>query len=325
MPKMKLSDIKTNSDYLRLDSDVDMLAKSIEQVGLIHPLSVNEQNELLSGGRRFSAIQKLGWDEVEVTIVKKSELEQELISIDENLVRKSLNKLQFEKCLNRGRKIYEELNPDVNKISMDTKKLTTAEKAEKKEEEMADTSSFAAINADKLGLSKSVIKGAIKRDALSSEKVKEARNQGAINAGQVNELIRLNKKDQDKALEHVNKHSIKEIRQFVDTATKTSLDEAIEVDKNTVKLPKEYVQFINLGKRLNKVLEKILSEQIVYNGEETKKIKTEALKMTDYLSDFLYLQSSGTLKVESSDETPEDQEFRSEKSDHEDKVISAEL
>ena len=304
MPKMKLSDIKTNSDYLRLDSDVDMLAKSIEQVGLIHPLSVNEKNELLSGGRRFSAVQKLGWDEVEVIKVKKSELEQELISIDENLVRKSLSKLQFEKCLNRGRKIYEELKPSASKISMDTKKLTTAEKAEKKEEELADTSSFAAINAEKLGLSKSVISSAIKRDALSSEKVKEARNQGSINAGQANELIRLPKKDQDKALQHVRKHSIKEIRNFIDTASKTSLDEAIEADKTIVKLPKEYVQFINLGKRMNKVLGKILSEQMIYSGEETKKIKNEALKMTDHLSDFLYLQANGSLKVESHDKAP---------------------
>ena len=137
MPKMKLSDIKTSSPYLRLDSTVDMLAKSIEQVGLIHPLSVNEKNELLAGGRRYCAVKNLGWDEVEVTVVDKSELEQELISIDENLVRKSLSKLQFEKCLNRGRTIYEELNPTVPKVSMDTKKLTTAEKAEKKEEEMA--------------------------------------------------------------------------------------------------------------------------------------------------------------------------------------------
>jgi len=72
-----------------------MLAKSIEQVGLIHPLSINKDNELLAGGRRYSAIKKLGWDKVEVTVVDNSELEQELISIDENLVRKPLSKLKY--------------------------------------------------------------------------------------------------------------------------------------------------------------------------------------------------------------------------------------
>jgi ParB family chromosome partitioning protein len=300
--KMKFSDIKTNSQYLRLDSNVDMLVKSIEQVGLIHPLSVNENNELLAGGRRYCALEILGWKEVEVTIVNKSELEQELISIDENLVRKSLSKLQFEKCLNRGRSIYEELTPSASKISMDTKKLTTAEKSEKKEQEIADKTSFAAINSEKLGLSKSVISGAIKRDALSSKKVKEARSQGEINAGQANELIRMSKAEQDKVLPHIKQHSIKEIRKLIDTVSDTSVEEAIEADKKQAKLPTEYVQFINLSKRLNKTLAKILLEQMTYTGLETNKIANEAIKLTDHLSDFLALQSNGSLTIDSTEE-----------------------
>lgn len=299
---MNVSDIKINSEYLRLDSDIDMLAKSIEQVGLIHPLSINDKNELLAGGRRYSAIKKLGWTEVNVTLVNKSDLEQELISIDENLVRKSLSKLQFEKCLNRGRKIYEELNPSASKISMDTKKLSTAEKAEKKEQEAADESSFAAINSQKLGLSKSVISGAIKRDALSSQKVKEARSQGEINAGQANELIRLSKKEQDKVLPHIKKHSIKEIRKLVDATSDTSVEEAIEADKKQAKLPKEYIQVINLSKRLNKTLAKILVEQMTYSGPETKNIIKEADQLGELLTDFLFLQTEGPNKKYSTDE-----------------------
>jgi ParB family chromosome partitioning protein len=303
MGKMKFSDIKTNSTYLRLDSDVDMLAKSIEQVGLIHPLSVNDKNELLAGGRRYSAIKKLGWTEVEVSLVTKSELEQELISIDENLVRKSLSKLQFEKCLNRGRKIYEELNPSAKKVSMDTTKLSTAQKAEKKEQDELDESSFAAINSEKLGLSKSVISGAIKRDALSSQMVKDARNQGEINAGQANELIRMSKAEQDKVLPHIKKHSIKEVRKLVDSVADSSVEDAIEADRRQAKLPKEYIQVINLSKRLNKTLAKILVEKMTYAGPETKSIMKEGVQLTDLLSDFLFLQTEGSNKKHSSDES----------------------
>jgi len=302
LAKIKFSDIKTNSKYLRLNSKIDMLAKSIEQVGLIHPLSINKDNELLAGGRRYSAIKKLGWDKVEVTVVDNSELEQELISIDENLVRKPLSKLQFEKCLNRGRTIYEELNPNATKISMAPKKLTTAEKTEKKEQELADKSSFAAINSEKLGLSKSVISGAIKRDALSSKKVKEARSQGEINAGQANELIRMSKSDQDKVLPHIKKHSIKDIRKLIDQVASTDVDQALENDKKQQKLPKEYVQVINLSKRLNKVLAKILLENMKYSGNETNKIANESKKLTDHLSDFLELQSSIPAKDNFKDE-----------------------
>ncbi len=300
--KMKLSEIKTNNHYLRLNSNVDMLAKSIDQVGLIHPLSVNSKKELLAGGRRYCAIKNLGWDEVEVIVVKKPDPEQELISIDENLVRKSLSKLQFEKCLNRGRKIYEELNPSATKISMDTKKLSTAEKAEKKEQELADNTSFAAINSEKLGLSKSVITGAIKRDALSSKKVKDARNQGEISAGQANELIRMSKQDQDKALPYIKKHTIKEIRKLVDNVKTSGVEEAIKIDKKQARLPKEYVQIINLSKRLNKVLGKILLEQITYVGPEAKKIAKETGNLHDNLSDFLEIQSDHPSSADLSNE-----------------------
>lgn len=284
--KMKLSDIKINSKYLRLDTDVDLLAKSIEQVGLIHPLSVNEKNELLAGGRRFSAVKSLGWDEVEVNVVSKSDLEQELISIDENLVRKALDKLQFEECLNRGREIYEELNPTVSKVSLETKKLTTAEKAEEKEKEEADTSSYAAVSAEKLGLSKSVIKSAIKRDALSSKKVKEARSQGEISAGQANELIRMSKDDQDKILPHIKKHTIKDIRKLVDNASKSNVDAALLADKTEPKLPKEFTQVMSLSKRINKFLSKINLEQMTYEGPESKKIATEINKLNSQIQEF---------------------------------------
>ena len=296
---MKLSEIKTDREYLRLDSDVETLAKSIDQVGLIHPLSVNEDNELLAGGRRYCAVKSLGWEEVEVSVVKRSDLEQELISIDENLVRKPLDKLQFEKCLNRGREIYEELNPTASKISLETKKLSPAEK---KEQDVADTSSFAAVSAEKLGLSKSVISGAIKRDALSSKKVKEARSLGEISAGQANELIRMPKAEQDKILPHIKKHTIKDIRKLIDQAADAGVDAAIEVDKKQPKLPKEYAQVINLSKRLNKTLAKILLEQMNYSGPETKSIAKEMVKLTDHLSGFLSMLSNGSNKEDSTDE-----------------------
>jgi len=119
---------------------------------------------LLAGSRRFQAITELGWKEVDAHVVDRDVLQQELISIDENLVREPLNKLELEKCLNRGREIYEQLNPDANKIDI-----------------------------SKTGLSKSVIKSAIKRDALAADSVKQARSQGELNASQTNEIIQLDK------------------------------------------------------------------------------------------------------------------------------------
>ena len=47
-------------------SDVDDLVQSIDEVGLLQSLVVNQHNQVISGNRRFSAIQQLAWDEVEV-------------------------------------------------------------------------------------------------------------------------------------------------------------------------------------------------------------------------------------------------------------------
>lgn len=60
--------------------------------GLIHPLLVNRNNELIAGERRLESAKRLGWKTVEVFVVdKKDELERLEIEVEENLQRKNLN------------------------------------------------------------------------------------------------------------------------------------------------------------------------------------------------------------------------------------------
>ncbi|MBU1067903.1 ParB N-terminal domain-containing protein [Patescibacteria group bacterium] len=49
--------------------DIDKLAASIAEVGLLHPVVVKPDGELIAGARRLAAIRKLGWDDVSVTVV----------------------------------------------------------------------------------------------------------------------------------------------------------------------------------------------------------------------------------------------------------------
>ena len=87
MHTMNINEISVSNKYLRTNTNVEKLKKSIETVGLINPLIINENNELIAGGRRYTAMKELGYEEVPVFKVSKNSLEQELISIDENLVR----------------------------------------------------------------------------------------------------------------------------------------------------------------------------------------------------------------------------------------------
>ena len=111
MEFINITSIKATNKYLRLDTNVEKLKKSIETVGLINPLVINLKNELIAGGRRYTALKELGHTEVAVIKVDKSDLMQELISIDENLVRKDLSNLELEQSLSRGKEIYETVYP----------------------------------------------------------------------------------------------------------------------------------------------------------------------------------------------------------------------
>jgi ParB family transcriptional regulator, chromosome partitioning protein len=287
MQNIALPEIIINNPYLRIETDIASLMKSIETVGLINPITINKENELIAGGRRYQAIKELGWTEVPVQVVDRNKLEQELISIDENLVRKPLNKLEFENCLNRGREIYEELNPLANRIEMEIKTLSPAQKKQAKEAEENDNDSFAAVTSEKTGLSKSVIKGAIKRDALSSNRIKEARGEGDLSASQVNEIIKLKKEEQDKILPHIQNRPVKEVRKIVEVAKNGGIEAAIETSNGIESIPREFLQLGANSRKVNKILAQILLEDIDFNGADLNLVIKSMRKLREHADDFL--------------------------------------
>lgn len=287
MELMPIDSIIVTNKYLRTDTNVDKLKKSIETVGLINPLVINQQNELIAGGRRYTALKELGRTEATVVRVDKNEKEQELISIDENLVRKDLNKMEFEKCLNRGREIYEELYPEAKKVEEED--LTTPEGQEIQVEEPNERRSFVDLTAEKTGLSKRVIKSAIDRDANSSKLVKELRAHGELSATQVNELIKLDKEDQDKVVELVADKPAKAIKSLVKIAQESNIDNAIEEVVYAPQLPSEYISVQMLTKKMNKMMGKILLEEISSDHQDMDKIIKDLTSLRNHIDNFLLM------------------------------------
>ncbi|MEM7308756.1 MAG: ParB N-terminal domain-containing protein [Planctomycetota bacterium] len=278
-----LADLKLDNDYLRTGTDVSALKKSIESVGLIHPVTINQDNELLAGARRVQAARELGWVEIPVHVVEREALVQELISIDENLVRAPLSTLELEQCLNRGRELYEQLHPAANKVDISTDDLSKEEKLERKAREEEDEDSFAAVTAGKTGLSKSAIRGAIKRDALASPAVKRARGAGELNATQTNEIIKLESDTQERVLPLVADKSAKDTRRIVAAAKSGGIDAAIEESEQVVPMPMEYLRMLSPVKRVNRLMGDILEEQLKYEGPEQGKINDELLALKEKL------------------------------------------
>ncbi len=53
----------------------DGLTESLAQFGLEYPIEIDEEDQILSGGRRWTAARKLGWAEIEVRVVKRRDQE----------------------------------------------------------------------------------------------------------------------------------------------------------------------------------------------------------------------------------------------------------
>jgi len=90
--KVAIEDIKIK-ERLRMDEgDLEALAQSIDKIGLIQPIVISEEYELLSGYRRLHACKMLGWETIEVKLetIGDDALKRLDWEYHENLGRKNL-------------------------------------------------------------------------------------------------------------------------------------------------------------------------------------------------------------------------------------------
>ena len=65
--------------------DVEGLARSIRETGLLHPIVIDDKNQLIAGQRRLKACESLGWESVPVHVVPLDDIVRG--EFDENVVR----------------------------------------------------------------------------------------------------------------------------------------------------------------------------------------------------------------------------------------------
>lgn len=104
-------------------ADVDKLAASIREIGLIQPVTVRaaiingniakDGFQIVAGHHRVAAARALGWTEIDAIVVQaEGHLEAELIEIDENLVRSELSVAQRAHYTARRKEVWEALHPE---------------------------------------------------------------------------------------------------------------------------------------------------------------------------------------------------------------------
>jgi len=275
----KLNELKATNPYLRLGTDVTELEKSIQTLGLIAPLVISSDNVILAGARRYQALLNLGRTEAPVMIVEGNQLEKELVSIDENLVRKDLTKIEIESHLRRAKEIYQVLNP-VEEVETAPVSEDENEDAPKIKKITLPAEKFLNMVAEKTGLSPKQIHEAINRDEMASPAVKEARKNGELSLSQTNEIVKLSKDDQLTAIEHIKELPVRDIKKFVKIAKAEGVHRAITATPN---LPhqKEF-QEIDMG--LKKLIKKF--KQLQIEGIDVSDFPEETQELFETLNKF---------------------------------------
>ena len=136
-----------------LPEDVNELAKSISEVGLLNPITIDRDHTLIAGLHRLEAAKQLGWTEIACTVSSLEGLQAELAEIDENFIRSDLSAVEYGDLLLRRKEIYESLHPE------------TKNGGDKKSEKIRSAKctsdfpkSFVEDTAEKLGVNPSTVR-----------------------------------------------------------------------------------------------------------------------------------------------------------------------
>ncbi|MGL5434962.1 MAG: ParB N-terminal domain-containing protein [Lachnospiraceae bacterium] len=98
--RLKIKDINIGQRIRDEYGDMESLANSIKEHGLLHPIVVDSDYNLIAGGRRLLACERAGFAEIEAKVLENiSERELRVLELEENIRRKDLTELEKSKNL----------------------------------------------------------------------------------------------------------------------------------------------------------------------------------------------------------------------------------
>jgi len=211
---ININDIKINSKRREAaPEDVQRLSESIAEVGMMNPITVDANYNLVAGLHRLEAAKLLGWTEVECTVCELDRLHAELAEIDENVIRTGLSDLELSELLARRKKIYETLHPStiarnlpghVSNYESSSDKLTGEEKP------------FSQDTAEKMGVSPRTIERHVQIAENLTPEAKDILHgtDRKITKQNLTKLARLNPEQQTEAAKRLTEGTIKSVDDY---------------------------------------------------------------------------------------------------------------
>jgi len=151
--QVPIKEIRVKEGRRRLDmGHVKELADSIRELGLLNPVTIDKDKNLIAGLHRLEAVRQLGRAEVECTLSSLDGLQAELAEIDENFVRSGLSAVEYGEMLLRRKEIYETLHPETKAGAAQAAAMNRAVGNNVADKMSATSKSFVEDTAEKLNI-----------------------------------------------------------------------------------------------------------------------------------------------------------------------------
>lgn len=195
------------------------LSRSIAEIGLLNPITVDREYTLIAGLHRLEAAKLLGWMEIECTVSSLEGLQAELAELDENFVRCELTTVEYGELLLRRKEIYEALHPET--------KMGTAQGVGMKRAVGSNligtmpmrSKSFTADTSEKLGVSRTTIERQIQIAKNLTPEAKELMRHSDISKKTALKLTRLKPEQQIEAAKLLIAGEVKSVEDYLSAHT----------------------------------------------------------------------------------------------------------
>lgn len=140
---VEISQIKVGPRFGPPNSrQIQLLADSISEVGLLNPITIDSEHNLIAGLHRLKAVKQLGWDSIECVVRDVPLIQAAMSEIDDDLLHKRLTGIDLGDFLLRRKELYEMLYPET-RHGGDRKSRTWNENYEAKNSKTHRKKSFA--------------------------------------------------------------------------------------------------------------------------------------------------------------------------------------
>ena len=206
---IKISKIKVKPGRrATVPAHIEELSKSIAEIGLLNPLTVEQDYTLIAGLHRLEAVKLLGWKEVECTVTSLEGLQAELAELDENIIRCDFSSMESNELLLRRKEIYESLHPETQHGKRN------GQTSKNEESSFLEAKPFTQDTAEKLGVSRRTVEKKIKiaRDLIPE--AKKIVTEHSIGSESALKLARLPAEQQAAAAAMLAEGKIKSVEEY---------------------------------------------------------------------------------------------------------------